>query len=98
MNRKQSIDSAGKAIRALREEAGLTVTALADLLGWDKSRLSRIETDQIGLTAASIVEIAEALDKPPEVVLLRCFRYSFPESKFFKAIERTDLFKKLEGE
>jgi len=54
----------GGRIRALREEAGLTVTALARLARLSKGSVSRIETGRVSPPISTFVRIAEALDVP----------------------------------
>jgi transcriptional regulator with XRE-family HTH domain len=79
MQDSPKIAGAGTVIREFREGAGITLPALAEQLGWDKSRLSKYETDQRGLTLDVITEIAEALDLPPEAMVLECLRRRYPK-------------------
>jgi len=72
------IESAGETIRALREEAGLNLTQLAERIGWDKGRLSKYETNQLAMSVSVIDRIAEGLGKPPLVVLLLCLKHRYP--------------------
>lgn len=73
------IDSAGQAVRALRMDAELSLQELADRLGWDKGRLSKYETNRLGMSVGVIEEIARALRKPPLVVILHCLRHRYPD-------------------
>lgn len=52
--------------------------ALARRIGWDKSRLSRYENSQVGLSVDAIEQIAQALELPPLVVALRCLKHIYP--------------------
>lgn len=81
------IDRSGAVITQERERAGATLPALADRLGWHKSRLFRYENNDTPLTAEAIVEIADALGIKPEYLLLRCVEVRFPKL----ADRRTDV-------
>lgn len=76
--RTPRIDSAGEAVRIAREQAGMTLAEVAERLGWDKSRLSRYETDSVALSAETIIEIAGALRIHPEQLLFECLKLKFP--------------------
>jgi transcriptional regulator with XRE-family HTH domain len=69
----------GQILRQLRREAGLTIEQVASKLGWDKSRLSRYETNQIGLSNCVLEKIAGAIGLPPAFVVLSCFFTPFEE-------------------
>ena len=90
-----ALESAGEVVRALRCEVGLSLRDFAEKLGWDKSRISRIENNETKLTSSAINEIATALGKPTELVLVRCFEASFPSSKWFKELKKTPLYRRL---
>jgi DNA-binding XRE family transcriptional regulator len=51
----------GKAIRSLREEAGMTQATLAERAGISASWISRVEHGQVDPTWATIVQIAAGL-------------------------------------
>ncbi|GAA0420839.1 helix-turn-helix transcriptional regulator [Massilia aurea] len=51
----------GTAIRALRNEQGISQEDLADLCGIDRSHLGRIERGERNVGILNIVKIAEAL-------------------------------------
>jgi len=53
--------SMGRNIRRLREQAGLTVTALSKKAGMTKSTLSKIETGRVSAPISTILRIAGAL-------------------------------------
>ena len=72
------IESAGGAIRALREERSLSLTDLAAKLKWDKGRLSKYENNQLAMSLPVLDLIAKALDLPPLVVLLHCLKHRYP--------------------
>lgn len=77
-DRGTTLDSAGEAIRALREQAGLSLTEFANLLGWDKGRLSKYENNQIGLSSAAIEHIAHGLGVEPLYVHIECLKAHYP--------------------
>lgn len=51
----------GSALRRIREERGITLTGAADLLGWDKAKLSRIETGKQNIAVEEVARILGAL-------------------------------------
>ena len=55
--------SLGKAIERLRLERRLTQNQLATLMGWDPSRVSKIERDAVPrISARALADIGKALD------------------------------------
>src|SRR5262245_3808580 len=80
METNLKIESAGKVIQARRKEAGLALEALADRLGWEdgKGRLSKYENDRLGLSLPVIEEIARALGKRAEPIVLECLKARYP--------------------
>lgn len=46
-------------LRRLRDESGLSISDLADKLGWQGSRISRIETRQLGITAPDLHKLLD---------------------------------------
>ena len=83
-DRNLQIESAGEALRELRTRAGLTLQDLADRInqeGWDRSRLSKYETNKLGLSLPVIEEIAAALGYPPLFVVLHCLKHRYPDLK-----------------
>jgi len=77
-DRGTTLDSAGEAIRALREQAGLSLTELADRLGWDKGRLSKYENNQLGMSRVVIEQIANALGLESLYVHIECLKVHYP--------------------
>ena len=73
-----SISSAGEAIRSLRKSRGLSLAALSEKVGWDKSRLSRYENNQVAVSVDAIEKIADALEMSPLVATLYCLRTVYP--------------------
>ena len=78
MSREVTIPSAGDAIRALREQAGLSLQELADRVGWDKSRLSKYENNRLALALPAIDAIAHGLDLAPAAVVYHCLKHRYP--------------------
>jgi transcriptional regulator with XRE-family HTH domain len=58
----------GTRLRALRAQAGLTGKELADALGWQQSKVSRIETGKQSASAADIEAWAQATGASAEAV------------------------------
>lgn len=56
----------------------MTLSELAEGLGWYKSRLSKYETGQLGLPLSALEEIADVFDIPPEVLCLECLKSEYP--------------------
>jgi transcriptional regulator with XRE-family HTH domain len=47
-------------LRQLREQSGQSISEVAEKLGWQGSRISRIETRQLGVTAADLRKLLDA--------------------------------------
>lgn len=75
------VDSAGEAVRTLREQAGLSLRDLAERTGWDKGRLSKYENNQLAMSLPVLDRIAQGLGMAPLVVLLHCLRHRYPALK-----------------
>jgi len=73
------IRSAGAVIREQRERAGLTLSALADRIGWNRSRLHKYENNDLALSFEAIEELARGLGQPPLALVLECLRFRFPQ-------------------
>ncbi len=58
-----------KAIRSVRQRAGLTQQQLAEKVGRDQSEISRIESGQTALTVPLLLRVAGALRVPPGALL-----------------------------
>jgi transcriptional regulator with XRE-family HTH domain len=52
-------------LRRLREQAGLTGDEAADRLGWSSSKISRIETNRIGLKRADLIRLLDLYEVSP---------------------------------
>lgn len=65
--RRQEI---GTNIRAARERAGLTLQALAERVGGDASRLSRVEKGERGIDSVLLFDIADALEVSVDSLLV----------------------------
>ena len=52
----------GRNIKAIREKKGITQTELADLCGYERSTLNRIEAGGSNVTAKTLLKIAKALE------------------------------------
>ena len=59
----------------------MSLRELAERLGWDRGRLSKYETNTLGLTLPLIEEIAKALEMRTEVVVLECLMNRYPSLK-----------------
>ncbi|HVS19671.1 MAG TPA: helix-turn-helix domain-containing protein, partial [Planctomycetota bacterium] len=59
----------GTRLRALREEAGLTVSELARLSELSRRHLTEIEAGRANPTATRLVDLARALDREPADLL-----------------------------
>jgi transcriptional regulator with XRE-family HTH domain len=46
-------------LRRLRDQSGLSLSDVADKLGWQMSRISRIETRQLGITSADLRKLLD---------------------------------------
>ena len=68
----------GSVVKRLRTKRGLSQQQLAIRLGWDKSRISKIETGKHGLTLPVIKKLGEALSIDPAVFALACLNEMFP--------------------
>ena len=72
------LDKAGIAIRRLRENKGIGLNELSESIQWDKSRLSRYENNQVGLSLEAIEIIASGLDLPPVYIIIECLKEIYP--------------------
>jgi len=55
----------GLRVKKLREEKGLTTTALAGMVDLSQAQISRLENAKQGFRSATLVRIAEALGVKP---------------------------------
>lgn len=60
----------GQNIKAARERAGLTLQALAERVGGDASRLSRVENGERGLDSVLLFDLADALEVSVDSLLV----------------------------
>ena len=51
----------GRNIKSIRENKGITQTELADLCGYERSTLNRIEAGGSNVTAKTLLKISKAL-------------------------------------
>ena len=58
-------------MRWIRQEQGLTLTAVAQRMGVSRQRMSALETTTRNWTVATLLRVAEALDADLEIVLRR---------------------------
>lgn len=56
-------------IRRLRREHHLTQTELAEAVGLTAGRISQIEGGEVDLPTGKLIEIANALGEPPDMLL-----------------------------
>lgn len=78
MFREITFESIGDVLRDLRKSRELSLQDLADLLGCDKSAISRYENNERAISLETIEAIAEALDMRPDVVVLYCIKHRYP--------------------
>ncbi len=64
MNAEEKRVALGNAVRARREEQGLSQARLALMVGSSKSHIWRIETGRVSVGMDDLARIAEALDTP----------------------------------
>lgn len=70
-NGAKELISLGRAIRALRTEAGLSQEAFADEVGIDRSYLGGIERGEHNLAFMNILKISKALQIKPSDLLIQ---------------------------
>src|SRR5687768_14724812 len=74
----------GAAIRRLREDRRWTQKQLAERIGWDDSRISKIENNALPLTLSAIGRLAKAFGMHPAHVIYLCVEQEFPTIKTTK--------------
>ena len=86
----QNLDSIGKQIRKLREEADMPLRKLAAMLDIDQSTLSKIERDERKANAQIIEQIASIFKSDKEKLLISFYSdlvaYEIKEKKYFSEI------------
>lgn len=64
------LQTLGANIKKLREEAGLSQEALADLLGSaDRQYVAEVERGAVNISFTRLVEISVAFNEPPDALL-----------------------------
>lgn len=66
------LEHARTMIRDLRQERDLTQQQLADLVGWDKPRISKIERGDMPLTLVALAKLTPAFGKSLTEFLYDC--------------------------
>ena len=66
------IRGAGEVIARRRKAASLTLEALADKAGLDKSQVAKYEANKVGITDQRLAAIATALGVPPAELAFEC--------------------------
>lgn len=66
------IRGAGEVIARRRKAANLTLEALADKAGVDKSQVAKYEANKIGISDQRLAAIASALGVPPAELAFEC--------------------------
>ncbi|NEE05554.1 helix-turn-helix transcriptional regulator, partial [Streptomyces sp. SID7499] len=61
----------GARLRELRSEAGLNGKGVADVLGWQRPKVSRLETGKQTPTASDLTKWAQAVGRPGVATELR---------------------------
>jgi transcriptional regulator with XRE-family HTH domain len=62
-------------ISGTRHQAGLTQEDLAKKLGWSRSKVVRMESGKRRIDVAEFIEVAKALDVPPELLLAKILQW-----------------------
>lgn len=69
--------SAGRVIREQREMYNFSQAELSRRLGWHRSKLSKIESNDMPLTRTSIHAVAEALEMLPARLVMMCVKAEY---------------------
>ena len=78
-------EGSGEVIRQLRTDAGINLRELADRIDFSFSALSKIENNERSLSLSLIERIAQAVEVPPENIILKCLEFRFPKLKETRA-------------
>lgn len=62
-------------LAASRREANMTQEDLANRLGWQRTRIAKIESGERRIDVPEFISIANALYIPPETLLTRVLRW-----------------------
>ena len=74
------LSKSGSLIKQIGEQYGLTQAELVSRIGgkWDKTRLSKVESNSLPLSRPVVHDIANALEMRPERLYLMCFKEEYP--------------------
>ena len=75
------IRGAGAVLLRHRQNADLTLEAVASKAGLDKGQLAKYESDKVGITDSKLAAIAKALGKRPELLANECLMEIKPHLK-----------------
>ncbi|MBL8865235.1 MAG: helix-turn-helix transcriptional regulator [Planctomycetia bacterium] len=75
------VRGAGAVLRRHRQLAKLTLEALAERAGLEKSQLSKYEANKVGLSDEKLATLAKALGIPPETLAYDCLLEIKPNLK-----------------
>jgi transcriptional regulator with XRE-family HTH domain len=78
MSRELTLPGIGEALQRLRIQKGLSLTELANRVGWPKSRLSKYENNGLAVSLPVLDEIAKHLEVRPDVLVLYCLKQKYP--------------------
>lgn len=67
VNCDEFLSSIGKRLRTLRINQGLSLDQFANLTGWDKSYISRVECGKQNLTSENMAKAISALHTSPKI-------------------------------
>lgn len=69
MTHQEAWNVVGGNVRRLRRDAGLTQSQLGELVGVTATTICRIESGVKDYTVGLLIDIAEALHEPPDLLL-----------------------------
>ncbi len=72
MTDKEYLQQIGKNIYDLRKRKKMTQTEVADLCGWEKTTINRIEKGRSNITALTVRKLAAAFGVKPERIFKGC--------------------------
>lgn len=79
MKTDERLAKGGEIVRQLRLRRGWSQERLAQELGWDKSRVSKVENGKLELTLAAIEKLGPALGQHPALIVLACLDKEYPD-------------------
>ena len=71
-------ETLGDELRTIREECKVSLSELARKINWNKGRLSKYEKNKIALTVDAIEQIAQGLQIPSPVIVIRFLKKLYP--------------------